>query len=59
MNLKLVPKFNRLQALQLYRRQLFLEMLGNSSKIACKMRFNIRRDFAIDNSTCINLKLHN
>ena len=59
MNLKVVPKFNRLQALQLCRRQFFLEILGNGPKIACKVRLIIRRDFAIAYSTCIKLKLHN
>ena len=59
MNLKLVPKFNRLQALQLYRRTFFPEMLGNRSKIACKISLNIRYDFANTNLTCVKLKLHN
>ena len=59
MNLNFIPKFTRLQALQLCRRQLFLIMLGNDPKIACKVRLIIRRDFANDNSTCIKLNLHN
>ena len=59
MNLKLVAKFNRLQALQLFRRKFFLEMLGNNPKFACKKRLAIRYDFQIANFACIKLKLHN
>ena len=45
MRLKLVPKFNRLNMIQLSRRHLVLEMLERCSTIICKSLLNIRYEF--------------